>query len=375
MKQESPAAPYTTPQSACSDGFDMNSYVNYDINNTPTLSPSNSFKLKSEPGPSSFVEYTNNPLLPQVSQSQSLPAPSHQYELYPQQTSLAPGAYAAVNQVSDYSSSNGLQDYGYVPDAYRFDMNTMDDGFDFGSAPSQSFSSIPEEVEEEYNSMMEEPLSASLDSTFGDFINPNAISTPEDVTPKTRFPFASRRLYPGVHQEQAAQAKGLAEAEKQIKQQQQSSTVPQQQSRQPATRVHGGSSRPPTDPIIEERISRLLNQMRHSSVASSNDDDGATPNANGLPHIARSRKEEDEMDEDERLLASEEGKKLSSKERRQLRNKVSARAFRSRRKGTSFFPGVVSLADYYVQNILANSKVKLLPKAMKLKNSEYKMRL
>lgn len=38
------------------------------------------------------------------------------------------------------------------------------------------------------------------------------------------------------------------------------------------------------------------------------------------------------MDEDERLLASEEGKKLSSKERRQLRNKVSARAFRSRRK-------------------------------------------
>lgn len=38
------------------------------------------------------------------------------------------------------------------------------------------------------------------------------------------------------------------------------------------------------------------------------------------------------MDSDELLLASEEGKKLSSKERRQLRNKVSARAFRSRRK-------------------------------------------
>ncbi|KAK7202913.1 hypothetical protein BZA70DRAFT_86723 [Myxozyma melibiosi] len=37
-------------------------------------------------------------------------------------------------------------------------------------------------------------------------------------------------------------------------------------------------------------------------------------------------------DEDERLLASEEGKKLSSKERRQLRNKVSARHFRLRRK-------------------------------------------
>jgi hypothetical protein len=52
-----------------------------------------------------------------------------------------------------------------------------------------------------------------------------------------------------------------------------------------------------------------------------------------LPHIIRMKKEEEDMDEDERLLASEEGKKLSSKERRQLRNKVSARAFRSRRKG------------------------------------------
>ncbi|ODQ54759.1 hypothetical protein SAICODRAFT_24006 [Saitoella complicata NRRL Y-17804] len=40
----------------------------------------------------------------------------------------------------------------------------------------------------------------------------------------------------------------------------------------------------------------------------------------------------EEMDNDEKLLQSEEGKKLSSKERRQLRNKVSARNFRVRRK-------------------------------------------
>jgi len=51
-----------------------------------------------------------------------------------------------------------------------------------------------------------------------------------------------------------------------------------------------------------------------------------------MSHVQRMRKDEEDMDEDERLLASEEGKKLSSKERRQLRNKVSARAFRSRRK-------------------------------------------
>ena len=39
-----------------------------------------------------------------------------------------------------------------------------------------------------------------------------------------------------------------------------------------------------------------------------------------------------EQDEDSRLLMSEAGKQLSSKERRQLRNKVSARNFRERRK-------------------------------------------
>ena len=38
-------------------------------------------------------------------------------------------------------------------------------------------------------------------------------------------------------------------------------------------------------------------------------------------------------DEDEKILHSEEGKKLNPKERRQLRNKVSARNFRVRRKG------------------------------------------
>ena len=38
-------------------------------------------------------------------------------------------------------------------------------------------------------------------------------------------------------------------------------------------------------------------------------------------------------DEDEKILASEEGKKLNPRERRQLRNKVSARNFRVRRKG------------------------------------------
>lgn len=90
----------------------------------------------------------------------------------------------------------------------------------------------------------------------------------------------------------------------------------------------------PHDAEANQKISRLLQQMRQGSVASSAGESTSELDGNsGIPssssHLAR---DEDDMDEDERLLASDEGKKLSSKERRQLRNKVSARAFRSRRK-------------------------------------------
>ena len=49
-----------------------------------------------------------------------------------------------------------------------------------------------------------------------------------------------------------------------------------------------------------------------------------------LPDLLKLKTAEDE---DEKILASEEGRRLNPKERRQLRNKVSARNFRVRRKG------------------------------------------
>jgi len=91
------------------------------------------------------------------------------------------------------------------------------------------------------------------------------------------------------------------------------------------------NSHQPIDQRTEETISRVMSEIRRSSTIAA---DSLSPTSPGglLPHIIRAKKDEEEMDEDERLLNSEEGKKLSSKERRQLRNKVSARAFRSRRK-------------------------------------------
>ncbi len=73
----------------------------------------------------------------------------------------------------------------------------------------------------------------------------------------------------------------------------------------------------------------LLNSMRQSSVTTE-DEEGS--HMNNMSHAQRMRKEEDKMDEDERLLASEKGKKLSSKERRQLRNKVCSR-FQIKKEG------------------------------------------
>ncbi|KAG5955457.1 BZIP-type transcription factor mbz1 [Claviceps cyperi] len=101
----------------------------------------------------------------------------------------------------------------------------------------------------------------------------------------------------------------------------------QQVQRQNAQRTRvSGNDPQPTDHIVEQKITQLLNSMRAKSASAESEAQSA------LNNLPKAKKYNDDMDEDERLLASEEGKKLSSKERRQLRNKVSARAFRSRRK-------------------------------------------
>jgi len=124
----------------------------------------------------------------------------------------------------------------------------------------------------------------------------------EPIAPMSQ-PQRPRQYYSGIHKEMAAYNANLNQLSAQ-----------KAAAQQPLSK--------------DERIAHVLNSMKPNgpSAACNN------KTANVLPHIAKLKKEEEEMDDDERLLASEEGKKLSSKERRQLRNKVSARAFRSRRK-------------------------------------------
>lgn len=312
FKQEQVTEP--SPGSQCFDPFD--SFINYDQTVVPTPSTSPLTSRSKSTTPTSSIPNEPNP--------QTFAAPSHQYALYRQQAGLPVGALAntfAINQADQFGFGRDQFSYGMMPptDGY-YGMNTTDDILDFNSAPSQNSTG---DMDTDFGS----PIDLTMSNP--DFINPAAIAE----QPSQSHPPQPVRVYPGMHQ-QAALAK--AQAEEQRQQQQQALAQQQPRSAPTHSRQASGSRsqpRPATDPIVEESISRLLNQMRHSSVASSNDDDAATP-TNGSQSHGHSRKDEDDMDEDERLLASEEGKKLSSKERRQLRNKVSARAFRSRRKGT-----------------------------------------
>jgi hypothetical protein len=286
---------------------------------SPSISPASSKPQFVRPVAS--TPNASNALL--SSSQQTLSGPSHNYDLYKQQTGIPSGAIAntlAMNTTNMYT-------YGYMSG-----ISPGDDFIDFGTAPTQSSGGF--DMDLEFESPSTEPAFFFPDNSLNsssEYVNPSVIGGQESQSVQSSSVLPSQtsnvgRLWPGMHQQQAA----LAKAQQQQKQQQQ--IIQQQRAQSMAQpKQQRTKSHQPTDPIVEEKISQLLNSMRQSSVTTSENDDAATPN--GLSHSHRTRKEEEEMDEDERLLASEEGKKLSSKERRQLRNKVSARAFRSRRKG------------------------------------------
>ena len=223
----------------------------------------------------------------------------------------------ALNESEHFSYGHDPYDLMEPPESY-FCMNGADDFVDFGTAPGQT----PMQLEFSAHSQ-------GVSGLGNGYIDPSAVAGQETSPITPAAPSQPVRAWPGMHQHQAAiQAKAQADAEAQ---RQETRKHSMSGSRSSSYARQGAS-----DPYVEDSIARLLDRMRHSSVKSSAEDDDNAPEASGHgSHMTRTRKDEEDMDEDERLLASEEGKKLSSRERRQLRNKVSARAFRSRRKGIS----------------------------------------
>jgi hypothetical protein len=265
----------------------------------------------------------------QQEQRQHFNGPSHDYNQYKQQVGLPTGSMANMPPHAMFDGyGSGIGDMGFESG--------------FGGGWSSGI-----DMDAEMNVDFNNPQSAMPAMFFpppnnsDNFVDPNSIGGQEEPTSNVG------RLWPGMHSQQAQQAAMQKAAQVHAVQQRQMKLQAQQaQYRQHANGAESqGSSQPSqshskrpshaSEPHVEESISRLLNQMRQNSNAGDIDDEDSPSNM--LPQLARLRKEEDDMDEDERLLASDEGKKLSSKERRQLRNKVSARAFRSRRKGLLLF--------------------------------------
>ncbi|KAM3460335.1 hypothetical protein BBAD15_g8325 [Beauveria bassiana D1-5] len=261
---------------------------------SPSLSPN----MGAKPTFASPISDMTTPSVSSNTTSQAMTGPSHNYDMYRQQTGFVPGALTntmAVNQ----TNNTGYQDFGRLD--YLTSFSPDNDVFDFNTSPSQP--TLP-------TSELDLDFDASTTDQFFT-VNPSNIEQHrhQQQASATSSP---GRLWPGCHTQAAAVAKAQAR-QRQMMQQTQS-----QKARGKAPQVN--------DPIVEQKITQLLNNMRQKPASASGD------SQSGSLSMPRSKKSEEDMDEDERLLASEEGKKLTSKERRQLRNKVSARAFRSRRK-------------------------------------------
>jgi hypothetical protein len=285
------------------------------------------------------------------SNTQTFAGPSFQYDAYRQQTGLPVGGLAntfAVNQNSGLQHYDGQGGFVMPNETINLPLSKVED-FDF----NRPFDFNDMDFEEDSPSDLPTMFYPSSSSSQSQFVSPTTLVS-SNTSPSTSTPI--QRIYPGMHS-QAAQAKA-----QQAQQKQQEMIRRQQQARQIPGQKPLPKTQPTKDPEVEESISRILSQMRQKSVSSADDDTTAAPSISNVPRL---KKDEDDMDEDELLLASEEGKKLSSKERRQLRNKVSARAFRSRRKGKhEYFPRSFRLLTC-CQNTSANLKEKLPPRLKK----------
>lgn len=298
--------------------LDLSEYDGIPSYNSPSLSPSTISK------PTFASPVTTAVTTPSMTTTQALSGPSHNYDMYRQQTGFVPGAIANTMAVNE-SSNAGYQDFGSLD--YLTGFPSENDMFDFNTSPSQATLGASD--------MMD--FGSPADSQLFPTVNPSNIEQDSALASPSLSSQASGagRLWPGAHS-QAAMAKAHAQQRQQqhIIQQQQAQRQPMQ------SKARSGKAPQPSDPIVEQKITQLLNSMRAKPAPPPSD--ASSP----MGSLGRAKKDEEEMDEDERLLASEEGKKLSSKERRQLRNKVSARAFRSRRKGK------IILAFHYPETYL-----------------------
>lgn len=300
------------------DPLDMDSFFNMDqavAYPSPHSSAASMSRGKSIATPEFTAPNLSNVFLPP--QQPTFSGPSHQYDNYKQQTGLPVGAVAKIPAVAQVPY--GLYPGQSTQSTDYFGMNSVPfagDDFDFNKF----------DMDLDYISPTTDSFASSDDLRFmnSGCIDPNAIGGREGSPAFIPAQGSVTRMWPGMHQQQAREQQ---QRQQQMRAMQQSQANGSQ--RLQSQSAASNSSRLASNPHVEETISRILKHGRQTSAVSSHDEEEmSSMNDN----FGKSRKGDDDMDPDEKLLASDEGKKLSSKERRQLRNKVSARAFRSRRK-------------------------------------------
>jgi hypothetical protein len=296
------------------DPLEFMDFSQYDNNSNSNLyqSGSSSISLKSEGSDATSSLFPPN---------QGFTAPSHQYNLYKQQTGLVPGALTTTLSMNephgyfqeylDLEQHDMLSGLGEAEDVFDFsapltsgmDTSGMDLGFQTPSPDAGLY------------------LNSTINPSAIGGQEPDALTSPLPTTPALSS--TPGRVWPGMHQQQAALRAQQQQKQQQLQRQQQQL---QRQRVQQAKQAQKARSPQTSSSIADQNVQHILNSMRAEPVQ-------YTP-IKSVPQVNFTKKQkcEAEMDEDEKFLASEEGKKLSSQERRQLRNKVSARAFRGRRK-------------------------------------------
>jgi hypothetical protein len=300
----------------CIDPVDMENY--FDFNNIASPTPGNGKgRMVPSQGPSTLTSPITAIMPLDMGDDQQLPIqPAHEYTRFKQQTGL-PTSMEHLRALSSPSSQGHevFRNYNTGIDEFSMTFDGMGSQSGLGSVTGDL--GLDMDLKNSALPAYFYP-NGNMSPQNEDFVDPAAILKQEEEQAHVRF-------YPGMHQQAALARQAEQQKQQQMMLQKQKQREEQMQASQSSRR--SGSH---LDPMTEETIARVVNHIRQNGSFSG---ESMSPNSSSnLPHIMRSKKDEDDMDEDERLLNSEEGKKLSSKERRQLRNKVSARAFRSRRK-------------------------------------------
>ncbi|EGE00703.1 hypothetical protein TESG_07997, partial [Trichophyton tonsurans CBS 112818] len=189
-------SPLTSQPQSYDVAADMDTFLNLEptMYPSPSVSPANSdSKTASKHG---FVQLQQQQPQQQSPQQPQYTAPSHQYTHYTQQTGLPPGGLA---------NTIALNNYGFDPMGM---VHPVDGVYGRMGQPMNSLSTLPlkdsTEMDLDENLADSDAYIMSSQANKTQFVDPSALGAQEMPLSAAN---QTRRVYPGIHQQQAARAK------------------------------------------------------------------------------------------------------------------------------------------------------------------------